>query len=192
MRSSFHALAALLVPLVTATVATTPRLPTHGLAGRATCNPPDQVCEDDCMESGATCCNDGTSSYCAAGSYCTTNSCCIVGYLCDEPPLNPDVAASLSTLPSYSWTWETFPTADPDSFFGGSIGSDSAGPTTYSFSFESQPTGLSNAGPGSGTTDGASKPTSLSSSPQPNAAGYMAACPGLVAGCAVAAAALLI
>ncbi|KAJ1324976.1 hypothetical protein MN608_09685 [Microdochium nivale] len=185
MRSNIHALATLLVPLAAATIAAVPRLAVDKLAGRATCGPLAEVCEDDCMELGATCCNDGTSTYCDSGYYCTTTSCCRFGQVCPQSPLDPDVAASLSALLSYSsWSWDTLSTAGSHDSL-----TTSSATTTYSFSFDSQPTGPSGGG------DGSAPMSTPPPSPPPlpiKAAGHSSSGSRAVVGLAVAAVALFI
>ncbi|KAH7021082.1 uncharacterized protein B0I36DRAFT_28768 [Microdochium trichocladiopsis] len=218
MRSTLHTLAVLLTPAVVVLAGTTPtvpRRPSNGLAAAAAkCDASEEVCEDSCMYIGATCCNDGTSTFCDIGYYCTLTSCCLNGATCDEPPLDPDATVG-SSLPGFTWTWDLFPTSTPDD-----VATTTDDVNTYSFSFDAQPTPApgetnseDNAGvsssegnPTAGTSDAATNgspatdPITTSAPPPPptpplgpaGAAGHRAIDSGVLAGIVVAAAGFLV
>jgi hypothetical protein len=73
--------------LATLSLAISPRKPLSkrhvGLFRRDICTNNNEVdCESSCMPAGSVCCNDGSSTYCNAGSLCIPNACCPVGSTC--------------------------------------------------------------------------------------------------------------
>jgi hypothetical protein len=57
-----------------------------GLLRRDLCTDNSEIdCEQSCMPVGSICCNDGSSTYCDAGTVCIPGGCCPVGQQCSGP-----------------------------------------------------------------------------------------------------------
>jgi len=63
-------------------------------------------CESSCMPAGSVCCNDGSSTFCNAGSVCIPNGCCPVGQTCAG-------TGGTTTFADLTTGGSTIPTAAP-------------------------------------------------------------------------------
>ena len=78
-----------------------------GIFRRDLCTDNHQVdCESSCMPAGSVCCNDGSSTFCNAGSVCIPNGCCPVGQTCAG-------TGGTTTFADLTTGGSTIPTAAP-------------------------------------------------------------------------------